>query len=207
MANSEVEVVNSALIKIGEQTINSLNDDRQQAVIAKSQYPLKRDELLRRYRWNFAVKRATLAPLADDPPFGFSKQFQLPDDALQIIGLYDANQPDRNYTSGNDQWKVEGTKILANLDSLAIFYIKKVTNPIEFDSIFSETLSWLLASDLAFNLTASADLVQLMNQGFREELRRARMSDAVEGTPEVLTASEWLDSRHGQHNGRFYSFQ
>jgi len=210
MVSSEVEIVNSALIKIGEQTITSLSDDRQQAQVARRQYPIKRDELLRMYRWNFAVARATLAPLAEKPAFGFSNQFETPTDAIKIIGLYDGTQMDRNYTGSHDVWKVEGTRILANSDSLSIFYIKQVTNPLNFDPIFVETLSWFLAADLAFNLTASADLVEVANQGFAQALRQARMNDAVEGTPEVLTASEWLDSRitsaHPHDSRRFFSF-
>lgn len=196
MATSEVEIVNSALVKIGEETIVSLTENRRQARLANRQYPLKRDELLRSYRWNFAIRRTTLAPDATAPEFGFEKRFLLPFNALRVIGLYDEAELDRNYTASKKPWKVEGRFILANTDTLRIFYIEQVADVNQFDPLFTETLAWLLARDLAYALSTGPQLVQQADAGYQETLRTAKRSDAIEGTPEVLESSEWLDSRY-----------
>ena len=196
MPSSETDVVNSAFIKIGESTITSLDDTRKQAQIAARQYPLKRDELLRSYRWNFAVSRAQLAPEAEPPAFGFTHKFLQPTDSLRIISLFDEGQRPQNLTAGDETWKVEGRFILANAESVRVFYMRRVTNVLEFDPMFAETLSWALAVDLAYALTSGQSLVGATRAGFDRALRQARFSDAIEGTPEIFEASEWLDSRH-----------
>jgi len=201
MASSETEIVNSALIKIGEATITSLQDDREQAQLAARQYGLKRDELIRSYRWNFAIARATLAPEAKAPAFGFTAQFLMPTDALQVISIWDESVADRNYTGTEFPWKVEGRFILANADSLNIFYMRRVTSVLEFDPLFSETLSWLLAYDLAFALSTGPNMVSQTFEGFQSSLRQARFADAIETKPEVLQSSEWLDSRLDSSRG------
>jgi len=195
MATSETEIVNSALIKIGEGTITSLSDERTQAQVASRQYPLKRQELLRTYRWNFAVTRTQLAPEAQGPAFGFANRFLQPNDCLAVIGVYQEGQLDRNYTGGDITWKVEGPYILANESTLSVFYIRDVTNPLRFDSLFSETLSWFLAYDLAYKLSTGPSMVEQALEGFQQALRNARFADAIETTPEILRSSEWLESR------------
>lgn len=195
MPSSETEIVNSALIKIGEQTVTSLDDNREQAQIAKRQYSLKRDELLRTYRWNFALARRELAPEAEDPPFGFGSKFLMPTDALRIISIYDPSQRLRNYTATDQDWKVEGRYVLANGDKIEIFYIRRVTNVLEFDALFAEALAWFLAQDIAFALSTGPQMLQQLRNGFSQAIRNARFADAIEGKPEVLESSEWLESR------------
>lgn len=198
--DSEVAVVNSALIKIGEQTIASLDDSSRQAVVAKRQYPLQRDWLIRRYRWNFAVRRASLAPLSETPAFGFDNQFPLPSDCLRVIGLYDEDEPQRNYTSAADPWKVEGGNILADGTELKIFYLAQVTDVSVFDPMFAEALAWKLAWDLAYFLSTGPKQAENARLGYNDAVRAAKVADAFEGTPEVVYATDWLDarSRHSQ---------
>jgi len=198
--SSEVDIVNSALIKVGEETISSLDDSSRQAVAAKREYPLMRDGLIRSYRWNFAVERVSLAPDGTAPPFGFENRFRLPTDCLAVIGLYDADASsatrlDRNYTGNDEPWKVEGRFIHADGTELKIFYLKQVTNVGDFDPLFAECLSWRLAADLAYFLSTGLQQAQRAEEGFFRALRQARIADAFEGTPEVVFASDWLDAR------------
>ncbi|NIR36919.1 MAG: hypothetical protein GWN71_15050, partial [Gammaproteobacteria bacterium] len=106
-----------------------------------------RRRLLRRYRWNFAVKRATLAPESPDPDFGFDKRHMLPDDCLRVIGLHDGDEPKRNYTSDKTPFKVEGRFLHVDDDAPEVFYVADVTDTRQFDPMFDEALSWLLAWD------------------------------------------------------------
>lgn len=210
MATSEVEIVNSALVKIGEAPVVSLTEDREQARVASRQYPLKRDELLRRYRWNFAIKRATLAPDATKPAFGYQNRFLMPSTCLRVIGLYDDAELKRNYTATRKSWKVEGRYILSDTDVLRIFYLDRITDPTQFDPMFVEALAWLLAYDIAYALSSGPALIDRALRGFSETIKDAKRADAVEGTPEHIEASEWTDSRWGygsQVHNRFYNVE
>lgn len=202
MATSKTEIQNSALVKIGEATISSDAQTGKAPATLKRQYPIQRRYLIRRYRWNFAVRRISLAPEATPPAFGFDNKFLLPPLCLRVIGLYDPTEPLRNYTSTKDSFKVEGRLIHAQGTEIKIFYLEDITNTTLFDPMFDEALAWLLASDVAFDISAGTDVVKMARQGFLAAITDAKRADAIEGTPEVIEVSEWVDSRQ-QTRGPF----
>lgn len=198
MTSSETELVNSALIKIGHtRQITNLNEDSLAARSAKELYPKLRDRLLRRYRWNFAIKRANLSTDAEATPVhGFNSAFAQPDDMLRMIGIYDEFEPEENYVSTRHVWKAEGQHIAANHSApLPVTYIRRVENVKEFDPAFVEALTWLLASQLAYPLSLGADIATFAKNEFTDAMNEARLADAVEGWPEIQRTDSWVDSR------------
>lgn len=197
MAFSVVGIINSALAKVHEDPISSLDEDRRAARLAATQYPVHRDKLLRLYNWRFAMDRAVLAPDLTKPAFGFSNRFLLPTDCLRVVGVYDENDAYNqvNYTSGNIPFKIEGRYLLADSDAVKIYYVKQVTDPTKFDSLFAEALAWSLAIDFALSLANSPARADQARGEFRETIRQARLAAAIESGPEVIGGSYWLDSR------------
>jgi len=63
MATSDVEICNSALQKIGAETITTLSDNTRRAALCNRQYDKVRKKLLRAHPWNFAIRRAALVPV------------------------------------------------------------------------------------------------------------------------------------------------
>ena len=195
MATSKTEIQNSALVKIAEATISSDGQSGKAAATLKRQYPIQRRYLIRRYRWNFAIERVSLAPEGTKPPFGFENKFLLPPLCLRVLGLYDPVEPLRNYTSSKDPFKVEGRFIHAEGSEIKIFYLQDVTNTTLFDPMFDEALAWLLAADVAFDISSGTGVVTMAREGFGLAISEAKRADAIEGTPEVIQMSEWVDSR------------
>jgi hypothetical protein len=194
--SSDTEVVNSALIKIGAKTLTDLDtDSSREAVVARRSYPVQLDALLRRARWNFAKERVSLAPDGTAPTFGYENRFRLPADLISVIGLYDPNEPLQNYTGTTAPWSIEGRYLLTTDAEAKVMYIKRVTNMAEWDPLFGEALAWLLAKDLAFYLTTGSKYANLAFAAFKNAMIDAKIANAFEGTPEVLTSSEWLDAR------------
>lgn len=62
MAVSDVDIVNNALLLLGDNTIVALSDATDRARLANGIYPTARDALLRVHPWNFARSRAVLNP-------------------------------------------------------------------------------------------------------------------------------------------------
>ncbi len=201
MANSEVEIVNSGLVKIGESRITSLDQDTEAARVANVQYPILRDKLLREYRWNFSIKRETLALDATSPGFGFPHQFRLSVDCLRVLGVYDDTERLENYTSSRVQWKVENSndelRLLTTESVTQVFYIARVTNVALFDSQFAEVLSVDCGIDWAYTLSTGLDRLRGLKDERVELIRQAKRTDAIEGKPEVIEATDWVDSRYG----------
>lgn len=70
---SPVDVANQALIKIGAQTINSLNDQTSAASLAcNTAWPLSYREVARATRWNCLLTTAILSQIAQTPLPGFA---------------------------------------------------------------------------------------------------------------------------------------
>lgn len=203
MTASPVEIANSALMLLGEDPIISFDDPRTAARLLTTQYDIERRKLLRAYRWKFAMARAILAPEADAPLFGFSYKFLLPTDCLQFVGIYDPNTPDYqiNYTGSDVVFKIEGRYVLCDTNPLYCFYIRDVDLPVDMDAIFVEALAAALAMKLAMPLTNDTGKYQLAKDMFADNIKQARIISAMEGTPEVHMASDWLDSRYNGISG------
>lgn len=197
MATSEVEICNSALIKLGAERINSLDDDTKEARLCKLQYPLLRDEVIRSHPWNFALSRVDLAKTANTPAFQFTNEFAIPQDVLRVLTT------DFSILTTTDEipWKVEhnaidGTKVLVtDEETVAIQYIRKITDVQLFDANFSEALALRLASDLAYPLVQSISLAQAMFGLYQQMLKNARSFDGQEGSLEQVQADDFFFSR------------
>lgn len=204
MVATEEDLVNLALVRIGETTISDLDGSGRVPETAKVLYAQERDALLQSYNWRFAIEREQIDPEQsggeDITPTAapFEKQYLLSDlsaTLLRPIGIYDENEPDRNYTSTKEPWKVEGQRILANVDPLDLVFIKQVTTVTEFDPMFTQALACKLAVNLAYALSTGLKRVNQLNDELIFTIRQARHIHAIQGSPEVIVASDWLDAR------------
>ncbi len=189
MAVSEVKICNLALRKLGARLIESLSDISQEAVTCNLFYEQVRDSVLREHPWNFAAARVRLAKLVDAPAFGYAYQYQLPVDCLHLRQL---NSPD-------DEFVVEGDKILTNRDSASAVYTMKVTNPVLFDPSFVMSLSARLAAEMADDITGSTSRAREMWTLYLNAMQSARLADSSEGREDEILNDPWLEARgiHG----------
>lgn len=194
MAASDVEIINNALIEIKEEVITARTANNKRARTADAIYDVHRKALLRRYRWNFAIKRTTLAATGIVPDFGFGAAFNLPADHIHFLGIYSASEPLQNYTSSEQQYKIEGGQVLSDGDSLEIFYIANIENTVMFDPSFDRMFILSLAKSFAYALGSSAERRAQIKLDYDEALADAKRASAFETQPEVIRSSEWLDA-------------
>jgi len=162
MVQTEAEICNMALSRIGEVRISDLSDLSEEAYQCKLFYYQTRDEVLRDYPWNFAGLEAELAPLSDTNLTPFEYKYQLPLNCLNVRILIDI--AGESYADLEDEYRVGGRAIYTNVSPCAIRYTQKVEDPGLFDSCFVEAFALKLASKIAFNLTGDraleADMLQ-----------------------------------------------
>lgn len=186
MAVTEVSICNEALTALGENTITTLADSNKAARLCNLKYEGKRDYLLRRYYWNFAAKRAELSPEVVAPAFEFSTEFLLPDDCIQLRELY----------PNSIVYRIEGVSILCDETTLAIKYTYKVTDTTKMDATFVETLSALLAREMAIALTDSTAKHSQMDELYEVKLSEARFAGSIEDDLHEIEANDWVESRY-----------
>lgn len=189
MATSAVEIVNSALAKIGAPSISALNEDSEPARRANRIYIPARDELLRCHPWNFAIRRLTLSSNVTGPGYEYTYAYTLPTDCIRVLGT-DLDE------TGVCLWFIEGRNIITDASTLKIKYITKVEDVETYDSAFNETLSYRLARDLASSLNRDKNLSLTMNQYYEQSLAMARSYNGQEGSTRVVKADLWLNSRY-----------
>ena len=194
-ALSVTRILNAALAKIGSKRINNYEDAAEnspQAIHCRMHYEMTRDSLLRSHFWRFASARAELSEDTTAPDFEWDNQFILPNDFLRFRSIYEED----GTTSKSRRHAIEGQRLLTNLSTVSLRYVKKVTDPTKFDPLFVELLILQLALKLVGPLAGGAP-----------ELQRALQLELAALIPKVLAVdsdetdtggrSDWNLARHG----------
>ncbi len=184
---TQLDICNSALIKLGAEPISALTDNNKRAKLCNQQYQKSKRKMLYDDPWNFAIARIELTANAGvTPVFGFDNEFDLPLDSLRILSFSE---------TGRD-WKIEGDKLLANGETVLVRYIADVDEDL-FTPSFEEALALRIAYDLSYSLVQDKAYRSQL-QGEQEfALGQARSFNAQEGKPEPFTDGEYQLSRLG----------
>jgi len=181
---SEIEIVSNALILLGDKSVTSFEEASDRALLVKSLYTSTRDAVLRAHPWNFAIRRKVVAKDAAAPVFGeFKTQFTLPTDPYCLRVLDVDDDPEIRF-------KIEGRKILADVETLNLRYVARIVDTNEYDALFLTTLEARLAADAATPVTGSASMFNQMWAVYTSKLREARSIDGQEGSPDTFSAND-----------------
>lgn len=185
MPISNVAICNMALSLLGDSSIMSLTDNSERARQCNLRFEQIRNAVLRAHPWNFALKRAELAELETVPAFDWAKEFQLPDDCLRVtrLGTYD------------EEFVIEGRKLLTDATTAKIRYIARVENPAEYDALFCEAFAARLASDLCQKISGNSSRADALWAQYERKLQEAQGVDGQEGSDENLTSDVFITAR------------
>lgn len=196
---SQTEIVNRALTKLGAARITSINDSNKSARVMNAIYDTVRKAELRKRLWGFALKRDSLAKLADAPAWGFGNQYQLPTDFLRLVQVNDIFiiPAIAEYTTqDNSAWAIEGTAILTDFDApLKIRYIRDITDSGLFDPLFVESFAAKLAYEACEEITNSNQKRSAAEKDYTTAVREAAMTNAIERPPQGIPDDSWMVGR------------
>lgn len=184
---SVVDVCNRALDKLGASPITSLEDGNTAANLCNRTWPVVRDRLLRSYPWNFAVKRSITAPESTAPAWGFLYQHALPTDCLRFLEVLDLR---------TDEYQIEGGTILTDQDTLRIRYIRKATDPNDYDGMYLDAVSSLLAFEMCEKINQNNQKKEFLWQEYQDNVMRARSVDAQENPVQQFEEDSWIEARY-----------
>lgn len=186
MAANEVAICNSALSKLGADSITSLSDTSKEAKLCNQQYSKIRDLLLYSHPWNFAVKRSVLTTNDNESAWGGFDEFDIPADCLRIIDI----------EVDDTEWQVESGKLyVKGQTEIGIKYISKVTDTTKFSVAFDELLATALAYELSYNLVQAVTVKQVLQQEYNLLLSDLRSFDSQEGTTMPVSNERYLRVR------------
>lgn len=200
----DILIVNKALIKIAEATIDSLeNAESKASRTMRILLPQAKRFVFKQHPWNCLRERYIVTVSADTPPFGYKYKYALPADCLRPLAI----QTDRgNYVPfyeasyggtvpGDKQFVIEGKYILTDIEphtdnlneqtGLNFVYTKNPDNLNIIDANLVELLSYYLAIEVAYTFTGSVTLKQQLIAEQKECLKLARATNAQEIAPGI----------------------
>lgn len=183
---SVVDICNLALSHIGDTaTVSSIDppEGSAQAEHCARFYPIARDTLMEMHYWNFTMRRAVLAEVANTWSY-WKYAYGLPANVLNIISVLPPDAVDdystqfvptdtpgwaHNYSpmiqAGRyvpQPYTVEGQPdgtqiLLTNQEGAVLRYTEHITDSVQFSPLYVMSLSWHLASMLAGPIIKGAE--------------------------------------------------
>lgn len=186
---SVVDICNQGLDKLGQSPIVSLTppNPNKASSICNRMWPIARDRTLRAHPWNFAVTRDITAPSTDTPSWGFTYKHALPSDFLRLLEIRDLRK---------EEYQLEGRHILTNESALYIRYIKRVTNPNEYDALFIDCVAARLTFEMCEAFNQNNTKKSAAWEEYDAALSEAKMIDAVENPQGSYEEDDWISVRY-----------
>lgn len=201
MAVSEAQVVNLALLRVGErQTIDNLNENTTPAKVAKQCWALVRDEVLTAAPWSFAAKERTLA-LTTETRNGWGYCYALPTDCAPDSPkyLWNGNRaPQRGDLIPFDVCLNDaggGHLLCTDREEAVLCYTALIENPSLWGKQFVNALAWRLAVEFALSIPVQPGKGQLASGAYAAAVQQAWAADANGRQEDEEAESEFITER------------
>ncbi len=181
--SSQIDIVNAALLELGEQPLTSLDDDAEAAVVASTIYDQVKQDLLSKAPWRFAMKKADLSLDTATPLNEWASQFTAPTDLVRLVRVY----PDQAYD-------VYGGKVYASSTELAADYVAEVDESL-FPPYFTRLLVLELAARMSKSISGSESAKETLTRERQYQFAAALSADAQQQPNRPIRSRPYLDVR------------
>ncbi|MDR2820960.1 MAG: hypothetical protein LBB60_10595 [Desulfovibrio sp.] len=210
------EIINNALLYMGQDTILDPDDESKNAKLCSQVYDSVLKSLLGGHPWSFAMTVAQLNELAEKPrDRRFRKMYELPGDLGSIVSVEVIGERASNWWETKEfEWPssingiantippatyiVYGKKLLCNEGPrLQIVYIRDEVTSYEMTPQFRDYFAAMIAARLYYKVTGSRDGEKLhANQVVMLEMIArgcdGRQTDTMpQNMPDLLTNTRW----------------
>ncbi len=194
MANSQVQIINKALVLCGAATVVSINDGTPNAIALSNVYELSLQSILSECKWNFCTIRIKPSVLSSSsstyPAFlmpGEINVYSLPSNVIRIWGTNPSNARIRE-ESGN---------LISDTVNLGIFYTYYDDNPNDYPSYFLDAFIDKLASDIAYLIINSPQVATgIMKKYETVSLPKAISANSQTGIQQTPMDGAWTNAKY-----------
>jgi hypothetical protein len=189
--SSETAIANLALTRLGASRITNIDTEQSEnAAKMRAVFDFLRDEVLRSHPWSFATQRVNFNQTTNTPLYGFASEYQIPGDVLRVL-------PPSTGGGGSRQceYKIEGDKILTDDSTFQARCILRIEDTTQWDSVFVDAFATRLQAELAYAIVNNRALAGDLFNLYLAKIRSAKAYNAMEDTPDPLTADLWLTER------------
>jgi len=183
---TKIEIISRALLLIGHDTLNTLNDKGYPQRVANNLYDDAKQTELSSSNWTFARKKAQLAKLTTDPIDEFDSAYQLPPDLLKVLRV----KPGGRY-------KIYGDQLFTNQSGeIFINYIANVPES-KFTPAFTKMFQYALALDYGIPIREGFSVSQLTEQRYAKARRLATQIDSSQEPQDRIRSNPFVAARFG----------
>lgn len=187
---SKIDIISRALLLLGHDTINSLNDPGRVVRVAVNLYDDIKETELESSNWTFAKFKAQLAKLTTPPIDEFESAYQLPSDLLKVLKI----KPRVNYKIYQDQLYTNET------GTIFIDYIANIGED-RFSSSFTRMLELALANNYSIPIKEEVTTSQILEDRYRKARNRALKNDSSQAPQDPIASSPFIAARLGGNRG------
>jgi len=186
---SSIQIINSALVRLGVERISSIDDEAKRAKIMKTMYDVCRRRVLEDHQWGFSLKRVALSEVLPPPLFGYGHYFQLPIDYLRLVEIYElqGNIPNYIYPTYGEKklYEIEGDKIATDMGVVSINYVYDCIDTTLFSPYFTKAFYLELAAECCFSILQSISILGDIRKEKEEVLAVARSIEASQDSSDI----------------------
>ena len=153
---TKIDLCSMALLKLGEQPIQSFSDDTATAQLARTLFEPISDALIASHPWRFAIRQLDLMPDTEG-------DFMIPSNVLRVLK-----------SSG----QVVGNKIIAPSDKITITACVRVDTD-AYPSYFVSLLATKLAMEFCIPLSGDQTVFRMLTALYESELQSAKFIDST----------------------------
>lgn len=203
MTAVRTDVINTALIELGQPTSVGVDADTRQTVVSlRSLYERRAKVMLMAYPWNFARKVVQLSQVSGTP-VGWDYQFNPPPNCLRILRVTNRERQDR---SPDIPFEEREGLIYSDSEETWLAYIDGAYATNDSGS-WPEMAKHALGLDLANLVAPSQDVSATRRDEMKKDayraLRDARLWDAQQNKVDRPPLSAWqrnhISGRHGEN--------
>lgn len=192
MAITPVDIANMALAVLDEAPIDSLDEDVKAARLLNLHYDLTREAELSKHAWVFSILTEEVAGTDTGSGNGtLNFAYEVPADALRVLPLTFNGEPGGIPIS----WRQEAGLIYSDQESPRIIrYIANLTDPNDWDALFTEVLVAALAVKIAHPITHKSGMIDIARAAYDRALSEAFRANAIQRGGKLYTQS-WASAR------------
>lgn len=180
--DNEINICSRALAAIGANAISSFEEGTAEAEVAANKYETAKKDLLSIYNWTFALSEAYMAKLKADEQAVYKYLYELPEDCLRVMTVYDTH-----YT-------FRFGKINTDNEKPMLMYIANVSEE-AMPAYFVTALIDRLARDFLIPITAKNSDYSLFDNIYQRTLANAKNIDAQSKTPSRIKNFNYIGVR------------
>lgn len=175
---AEVDIANMALDLLTEGEIDALTDDDKPARLLNRAFAQTRKAELRKNFWSFAMASSSVTGTDLETGDGtLNWRFELPAGTLRVYPLTYDGEPRGIPIS----WRREGNYVFSDQDSPRIIrVVQDVTDPDDWDPLFTDVMAAALAMKIAHALTGKSGMIEIAQNAYLQAKSEARRVNAME---------------------------